>query len=109
MSYTISYSTEPAVLSTTESLNASLQEGLLSKHCLHYLSITTLPPCLPQSEKDPDHQTPSMKSGTFQKTKSRHWSPYIRVAQHGATEGLRDVFPRHATKRHATDHATEEI
>jgi hypothetical protein len=33
----------------------------------------------------------------------------VRVAQHGATEGLRDVFPRHATKRHATDHATEEI
>jgi len=33
----------------------------------------------------------------------------VRVAQHGATEGLRDVFPRHATKRHATDHATEKI
>jgi len=26
---------------------------------------------------------------------------------HGTTEGLRDVFPRHATKRHTTDHATE--
>ena len=25
------------------------------------------------------------------------------------TCGLRDVFPRHATKRHATDHATEEF
>ena len=32
-----------------------------------------------------------------------------RVAQHGATEGLRDAFPRHAMKRHATDHATEEV
>jgi len=32
-----------------------------------------------------------------------------RVAKHGVTKGLRDNFPRHATKRHATDQATEEI
>ena len=55
------YSTEPAVLLYQHSHSVQAYRKVYEAHCLHYLSITPLPLCLPKSEEDPDYRTPSMR------------------------------------------------